>query len=107
MGFLWGAKDDLPEQGLVCVGKHLAGVTACVAPRLLPALVAANRGAAEDEPVLEAVRELGPLTGPALRDATGATEEGRRPGGALAAQAALPDELPPRGAEQSLGRARP
>jgi hypothetical protein len=71
MGFLWGAKDDLPEEGLVCVGKHLAGVTACVAPRLLPALVAANRGDAVDEPVLEAVRELGPLTGPALRESTG------------------------------------
>jgi Winged helix DNA-binding domain len=75
MAFLWGAKDDLPEQGLVCVGKHLAGVTACVAPRLLPALVAANRGSAEGEPVLDAVRELGPLTGPALREATGLTKK--------------------------------
>ena len=24
MGFLWGAKDELPAHGLVCVGKHLA-----------------------------------------------------------------------------------
>jgi hypothetical protein len=71
MGFLWGAKDDLPEQGLVCVGKHLAGVTACIAPRLVPTLVAANRGEAEDEPVLQAIADLGPLTGPALREATG------------------------------------
>lgn len=71
MGFLWSAKDDLPEQGLACVGKHLAGVTACVAPRLLPALVAANRGETPDEPVLAAVRDLGPLTSPQLREATG------------------------------------
>ena len=43
MGFLWGAKDDLPAAGLVCVGKHVARVVACVAPRLVPVLVAANR----------------------------------------------------------------
>ena len=47
MGFLWGAKDDLPAAGLVCVGKHLARVVACVAPRLVPSLVAANGGEPE------------------------------------------------------------
>jgi hypothetical protein len=70
MGFLWPAKDELPEQGLVCVGKHLARVVACVSPRILPLLVAANREPADDDPVVAAVREHGPLTGPQLRDAT-------------------------------------
>ncbi len=47
MEFLWRAKDELPARGLVCVGKHLARATACVAPRLLPVLVAqADRGSA-------------------------------------------------------------
>jgi hypothetical protein len=73
MGFLWGAKDDLPAAGLVCVGKHLARVVACVAPRLVPALVAANGAAPEGTAlqVAETVREAGPLTGPELREATG------------------------------------
>ncbi|HEX5450296.1 MAG TPA: crosslink repair DNA glycosylase YcaQ family protein [Gaiellaceae bacterium] len=71
MGFLWGAKDELPERGLVCVGKHLARVTACVAPRLVPALIAACGVEPEDEPVISAIRDLGPLTGPQLREATG------------------------------------
>lgn len=71
MGFLWGAKDELPERGVVCVGKHLARVTACIAPRLVPSLVAACGVEPEDEPVLSAIRDLGPLTGPQLREATG------------------------------------
>jgi hypothetical protein len=72
LGFLWGAKDDLPAQGLVCVGKHLARVASCVAPRLLPVLVASNGDAAADSDVVaEAIREHGPLTGPQLREATG------------------------------------
>ncbi|HEV8461113.1 MAG TPA: hypothetical protein VGQ38_10430 [Gaiellaceae bacterium] len=72
MGFLWGAKDDLPEHGLVCVGKHVARVATCVAPRLLPTLVAAKgEDAPEGDPIVEAIREHGPLTGPALREATG------------------------------------
>jgi hypothetical protein len=75
MEFLWGAKDELPARGLVCVGKHLARVTACVAPRLVPVLVAANGTDADDEPVAEAIRELGPLTGPQLREATGLTKK--------------------------------
>jgi hypothetical protein len=73
MSFLWGAKDDLPAAGLVCVGKHLAKVATCVAPRLVPTLVAAN-GAEPDGTALEvaeAIREAGPLTGPQLREATG------------------------------------
>jgi hypothetical protein len=74
MGFLWRAKDELAGRGLVCVGKHVARVATCVAPRLVPTLVAAAEpyepeGVERD--VVEAIRELGPSTGPALRDATG------------------------------------
>jgi Winged helix DNA-binding domain len=75
MGFLWPAKDELPAEGLACVGKHLARSVACIAPRLLPVLVAANGEPADDEPVAAAVREHGPLTGPQLRDATGLTKK--------------------------------
>jgi hypothetical protein len=70
MEFLWPAKDELAEQGLVCVGRHLARSVTCVAPRLVPTLVAAN-GAEAEGPVVDAIRELGPLTGPQLREATG------------------------------------
>lgn len=70
MDFFWWAKDELPGRGLVCVGKHLARVSACVAPRLLPLLVAAN-GEPGDGPVIDAIRKLGPLTGPQLRAVTG------------------------------------
>jgi hypothetical protein len=43
----------------------------CVAPRLVPALVAANGDDSDAGPVAEAVRDLGPLTGPQIREATG------------------------------------
>ncbi|HEX4527699.1 MAG TPA: hypothetical protein VH108_13265 [Gaiellaceae bacterium] len=77
MGFLWGAKDELPAAGLVCVGKHLAKVVACIAPRLVPTLVAANSAEPEgtDLLVTETIREAGPLTGPQLREATGLTKK--------------------------------
>jgi hypothetical protein len=75
MGFLWRAKDELPEQGLVCVGKHLARSVACIAPRLVPVVVAASGEGAAGDPVAEAVRDLGPLTGPQLRDATGLSKK--------------------------------
>jgi hypothetical protein len=77
MSFLWGAKDDLPAAGLVCVGKHLAKVVACIAPRLVPTLVAANGGEPEGSGLLvaETIREAGPLTGPQLREATGLTRK--------------------------------
>ena len=71
MGFLWSAKDELPAAGLVCVGRHLARAVSCVAPRLLPTLVAANGEPDEGDPVAAAIREHGPLTGPQLREATG------------------------------------
>jgi hypothetical protein len=72
INFFWWAKDELPARGLACVGKHLGRQVSCVAPRLLPTLVAANGDAPdEDDPVVDAIRELGPLTGPQLREATG------------------------------------
>jgi hypothetical protein len=73
MAFIWDAKDELPAQGLVCVGKHLARVASCVAPRLVPLLVAQTEA---EEPsvlelaVIEAIRSEGPLTGPELRELT-------------------------------------
>jgi hypothetical protein len=75
LGLLWGAKDELPARGLACVGKHAARVTACVAPRTLPALVAqrdrAEPSAFELE-LVSAIRSEGPLTGPELRRVIGA-----------------------------------
>ncbi len=75
MAFLWRAKDDLPAAGLACVGKHLARVAACLAPRLLPVLVAAR---ADPPPegleaeVVAVISDGGPATGPELRAVTGA-----------------------------------
>jgi hypothetical protein len=72
MNFFWWAKDELPGRGLACVGRHLGRSIACVAPRLLPVLLAANgEVAADDDPVTRAIGELGPLTGPQLREMTG------------------------------------
>jgi hypothetical protein len=77
MGFLWNAKDELPARGLVCVGRHVARVTACVAPRVVPALVAQL---APVEPTgleveLEsAIHVNGPLTGRELRSLVGASK---------------------------------
>lgn len=78
MGFLWGAKDELPAQGLVCVGKHLARVASCIAPRLVPLLVAqapAEEPTGAEAGVIEAIRSEGPLTGPQLRALTGAAKK--------------------------------
>ena len=77
MNFFWWAKDELPARGLACVGKHLARHVACVAPRLLPTLAAANGAEteAEDDPILDAIRSVGPMTGPQLRDVTGLTKK--------------------------------
>jgi hypothetical protein len=78
MGFLWGAKDELPGQGLVCVGKHVARVATCVAPRLLPALVASSEPPeleGLEQAVAEAVADAGPLSGPGLREELGAPKK--------------------------------
>jgi hypothetical protein len=75
LGLLWSAKDELPAQGLACVGKHLARVSACIAPRLLPLLCAqAEREPADglERELTGAVRSEGPLTGPELRSLVGA-----------------------------------
>ena len=75
LAFLWSAKDELPAQGLVCVGRHLARVSACIAPRLLPTLCAqADRGIADglERELVDAVRSEGPLTGPQIRSLVGA-----------------------------------
>jgi hypothetical protein len=86
MGVVWGLKDTLPERRLACVGKHLAGVATCIAPRTLPAVYALTgrpgrpedfRGAIDglELDLCEAVLDLGPLTAPALRDALGAAKK--------------------------------
>ncbi|HEX4679507.1 MAG TPA: crosslink repair DNA glycosylase YcaQ family protein [Gaiellaceae bacterium] len=78
MGFLWGAKDELPAQGLVCVGKHVARAATCVAPRLVPTLVAAGEPYEPEgleAEVVDAIAGEGPLTGPALRGLTGAPKK--------------------------------
>jgi hypothetical protein len=74
LGFLWGAKDDLAAQGLACVGKHVARVATCVAPRLVPVLVAAVEPVEpsdDEQAVVGAIESEGPLTGPQLRRLTG------------------------------------
>jgi hypothetical protein len=78
MGFLWGAKDELPARGLVCVGKHLARVATCVAPRLVPTLVAAGEPYEPEgleAELVDAITREGPLTGPVLRELTGAPKK--------------------------------
>jgi hypothetical protein len=78
LSFLWGAKDDLPAEQLVCVGKHVARVATCVAPRLLPLLVAAAEPAeagVDEQAVEAAVSSEGPLTGLQLRDLTGLSKK--------------------------------
>ena len=75
INFFWWAKDVLPDEGRACVGKHLARVSSCVAPRLLPVLVAANGEPMDGDPVVEAIRSLGPLTNPQLREVTGLTKQ--------------------------------
>ena len=78
MGFLWGAKDELPARGLVCVGKHLARVATCVAPRPVATLVAAGEPYEPEgleAQLVDAITREGPLTGPVLRDLTGAPKK--------------------------------
>jgi DNA glycosylase AlkZ-like len=78
MEFLWRAKDELPARGLVCVGRHLARATACVAPRLIPVLVAqADRDRPEglEAELVDAIRSDGPLTAPELRGLVGAPKK--------------------------------
>jgi hypothetical protein len=74
LAFLWRAKDDLPEEGLACVGRHVARVATCVAPRLVPVLAAAVEpveASRDERTVVDAIEGEGPLTGPQLRRLTG------------------------------------
>ena len=87
MARCWAWKDELPERGLVCVGKHLGRWAALVAPRMLPALYAltGRPGRADDfrgldltpvqRDVAEAVLEEGPATPAELRARTGAEKK--------------------------------
>jgi hypothetical protein len=75
INFLWWAKDVLPDEGRAVVGKHLARSSSCVAPRLLPLLVAANGEPMDGDRVVETIREAGPLTSPQIRDLTGLTKK--------------------------------
>ena len=84
MDKLWRWKDELPERGLVCAGKHLGRWSALVAPRLLAPLYAltGRAGAPEDFrgaelggldlELAEAVLAEGPATAPELRALVGA-----------------------------------
>jgi len=78
MSFLWHAKDDLPAQGHACVGKHVARVATCVAPRLVPTLVAAAepyQPEGMELDIVDAITSVGTLTGPELRNAIGAPKK--------------------------------
>lgn len=71
---VWRWKDELPEQRLVCAGKHLGGKASLVSLRVLPALYAltGRAGRADDfrdeelssveRDVAEAVLESGPVS---------------------------------------------
>jgi hypothetical protein len=65
-GRVWRWKDELPERGLVCVGKHVRGRSALVSLEVLPALVAA-RGEPEapsslEQAVVGLLEEHGPCS---------------------------------------------
>jgi len=83
MARCWSWKDELPANGLACVGKHLGRWSALVAPRLLPELYAltGRTGRPDDfreaeltplqRELAEAVLEHGPATAPELRALVG------------------------------------
>jgi hypothetical protein len=83
MGVVWRLKDELPERGLACVGKHLGAGVTCISPRTLPLLYAlTGRTGAPDDfraeldglelELAEAVLAEGPRSGPELRTLVGA-----------------------------------
>jgi hypothetical protein len=84
MDKVWRWKDELPERGLACAGKHLGRWSALVAPRLLAPLYAltGRAGTAEDFrdaglggldlELAEAVLAEGAATAPELRSLVGA-----------------------------------
>src|SRR5207244_5567112 len=80
---VWRWKDELPEQRLVCVGKHLGGRASLVSLRVLPALYAltGRSGCAEDfrdeelspveRDIAEAVLDGGPISTAELPELAG------------------------------------
>lgn len=87
MARCWAWKDELPERGLACAGKHFGRWAALVAPRMVPALYAltGRSGCADDFreaeltplqlEVAEAVLAEGPATGPEVRALVGAEKK--------------------------------
>ena len=83
MSRVWGWKDELPEQRLVCAGKHLGGKAPLVSLRLLPALYElTGRAGREDDfrdeelspverDVAEALLDGGPISTAELPDLAG------------------------------------
>jgi winged helix DNA-binding protein len=83
MARIWSWKDDLPEQRLVCAGKHLGGRASLVSLRLLPALYAltGRTGKPDDfrgeelsqieRDVVEALLEHGPTSSAELPHVAG------------------------------------
>jgi hypothetical protein len=65
-GRVWRWKDELPEQRLVCVGKHVRGRSTLVSLRVLPALYAARPAAEEpaslEQDVVRFLAEQGPTS---------------------------------------------
>jgi hypothetical protein len=83
MAKCWAWKDELPERGLACAGKHLGRWSALISPRLLAPLYAlTGRSGQPDDfregeftplqlEVAEAALADGPCTGPELRALVG------------------------------------
>jgi hypothetical protein len=83
MALVWGWKDELPEQRLVCAGKHLGGRASLVSLRALPALYAlTGRSGAPDDfreeelspvelDVARTVLDTGPVSNADLPDLAG------------------------------------
>jgi hypothetical protein len=76
----WRWKDELPEKGLACVGKHLGRWSVLVAPRVVPLLYAVTDDRRESLSsfqleVAEAVRTAGPCTGQELRGLLGSDKK--------------------------------
>ena len=80
---VWRWKDELPEQGLVCAGKHVGGRASLVSLRILPALYALTERAGRPDDFRD--EELSPVE----RDVAEALL-----GGGPASTAELPDLVP-------------
>lgn len=65
-GRVWAWKDELPERGLACVGKHVRGRSALVSLGVLPALCAAREKPPElsalERDIVDFIAEQGPCS---------------------------------------------